>query len=66
MFTSFYFANYTPLSLLSLSVDNALWGLDPFGYHLTNILLHPLRVQSVAWVAERRDILSGFFSWPRF
>ena len=23
--------------------------------------LHPLRVESVAWVTERRDVLSGFF-----
>jgi len=25
--------------------------------------LHPLRVESVAWIAERKDVLSGLFWW---
>lgn len=31
-----------PLALLSLMADHAAWGLDPFGYHLTSLLLHGL------------------------
>src|SRR5262245_9417533 len=102
MFTTFHLGHYQPLSWLSFSLDYLLWGLEPFGYHLTNILLHsanavlfyfvsrrllalaapsinavvlhlaagfsalifashPLRVESVAWATERRDVLSGFF-----
>ena len=26
-------------------------------------MVHPLKVESVAWVSERKDILSGFFFW---
>ena len=102
MFTTFHLGHYQPLSWLTFSLDYLLWGQDPFGYHLTNILLHsanavlfyfvsrrllalaarsaadlplrlaagfaalifsihPLRVESVAWATERRDVLSGFF-----
>jgi protein O-mannosyl-transferase len=92
---------YAPLSSLSWAFDYWIWNLNPFGYHLTNILLHsanvvlvcsissvifayagypekcfrlslifiglffglhPLRVESVAWISERRDVLNGFFS----
>lgn len=90
-FTTHHYGPYQPLSWLSLSLDRALWGLNPFGYHLTNIMLHsanaalayacarllwdekrawlcallfalhPLRAESVAWITERRDVLSGFF-----
>ncbi len=28
--------------------------------------LHPLRVESVAWVSERKDVLSAFLSFPVF
>ena len=90
--------HWHPLTWLTLALDRAVWGPDPFGYHLTNVVLHaasaailfllarrllrpaaaspaaldgaalfaalfwalhPLRVESVAWVSERRDVLSG-------
>ena len=31
---------YRPLFWLSLALDRQLWGLNPFGFHLTNLLLH--------------------------
>jgi tetratricopeptide (TPR) repeat protein len=92
--TSFDAANWHPLTWLSLQLDASLYGLCPFGFHLTNILLHaastglllallcrltgrlwpsalvaalfglhPLHVESVAWVAERKDVLSGFLAF---
>src|SRR5262245_17571435 len=40
MFTTFHVAHYQPLSWLSLGIDYSIWGMNPFGYHLTNLLLH--------------------------
>jgi Flp pilus assembly protein TadD len=31
---------YRPLFWLSLAIDEKLWGLNPAGFHLTNVLLH--------------------------
>lgn len=31
---------YRPVLLLSYFADYALWGVDPLGFHLTNVLLH--------------------------
>jgi len=90
--TDVVFANWAPLTILSLQLDATLFGTRPWGYHLTNVLLHaattgvfflalsrmtgapgrsaaaallfavhPLRVESVAWIAERKDVLSVFF-----
>src|SRR5580704_2826675 len=89
-FTSAPADNWHPLTWLSHMLDCEFYGLNPWGHHLTNVLLHtatvvalflvlrqmtgtlwrsafvaavfaihPLRVESVAWVAERKDVLSG-------
>jgi len=81
-----------PLTVLSHMLDCQLFGLHPWGHHLTSVLLHafnavlvfvllrrltgalwrswlmaalfglhPLHVESVAWVAERKDVLSTCF-----
>ena len=94
-------SQYFPLVYSSFRAEYALWGFDPFGYHLVNILLHvanallvwwvlarlrapgawfaaaifalhPVHVESVAWITERKNVLSLFFflasllAWMRF
>src|SRR5512144_1559896 len=41
-FLDFYASNWHPLTWISLAVDYVLWGTNPLGYHLTNIILHAL------------------------
>ena len=94
-------AHYWPLVYTTFWLEHKLWGFDPTGYHIVNVLLHlantlllwhlmrrlsvpgawmiaavfavhPLHVESVAWVIERKDVLSGLFylaaalAWMRF
>jgi tetratricopeptide (TPR) repeat protein len=100
MFTTTHMGPYVPLAWLTLGADYLLWGLEPWGYHLSAVLfhtasaallwavarrllgaalpsappgalaagaavaalfwaIHPLRVESVAWITERRDVVSG-------
>ena len=40
MFTTFHLGPYQPLSWLSLGWDYSIWGMNPYGYHLTNLVLH--------------------------
>ena len=41
---------YRPLTLLTYSVDYLNWGLDPRGYHWTNLSLHGLAGVAVFWL----------------
>ncbi|MEM7305567.1 MAG: tetratricopeptide repeat protein [Planctomycetota bacterium] len=113
MFTTGRLGHWQPLSWVTFAVNYKLGELDPFGYHLVNLLIHalnavlffflgrallrlgssapgagervlpalagallfavhPLRVESVAWVTERRDVLSTLFllctvlAWLRY
>ncbi|MBI5631195.1 MAG: tetratricopeptide repeat protein [Elusimicrobia bacterium] len=91
-FTRFHGGNWYPLTLLSHMWDVQIYGLNPAGHHLSNILLHaanvlilfavlrrlsgdcwraalaaaifavhPLQVETVAWVSQRKTLLSFFF-----
>lgn len=42
MFTSFSMGPYTPLTSMSFGFDYLVWGIDPFGYHLTSVVLHSI------------------------
>ena len=63
------FVSYRPVTALSFFMDNAIWKDNPFGYHLTNLLLHvitavlvyilTLTVSKTANVALLAGILFG-------
>jgi len=40
IFSTPYDLMYRPLQILSYNIDYHLWHLQPFGFHLTNIILH--------------------------
>ena len=55
----FHAANSILLLLLLLRWTNALW---PSAFAAALFAWHPLHVESVAWIAERKDVLSTFFA----
>jgi protein O-mannosyl-transferase len=54
----FHAFNTALLFLFLLRMTGAFWQSV---FVATLFALHPLHVESVAWVAERKDVLSGFF-----
>ena len=67
IFTKPYFNNFLPLHLLSYSFDYAIWGLQPFGYHLHQVLLNALNAALCFLVVRRlfgsvaMALLAGLF-----
>src|SRR3989337_3947344 len=52
-FTAVIGSTWIPLTLLSFALDYAVWGLDPFGFHLSNSILHTLNTFMLAFLAAR-------------
>jgi len=88
---------YLPIRDLTYQVDHQIWGLNPLGYHISNLFwygaccvifylflvrllapwtdqskpvafiaallftVHPVHVESMAGIAQRKDLVSGFF-----
>jgi tetratricopeptide (TPR) repeat protein len=55
----FHVANTILLFALLLRLTNLIW---PSAFVAALFAWHPLHVESVAWIAERKDVLSTFFA----
>lgn len=54
-----------PVHLAFLMFDSALWGTNPFGYHLTSILLHAANTV-LLFLVIRKLSAAGFLKHPEF
>jgi len=52
-FTSVVFHNWAPLTILSYQLDTTLFGRDPWGFHLTNVVIHAVSAGLLASVLFR-------------
>ncbi|OPX17648.1 hypothetical protein BXT86_05370 [candidate division WOR-3 bacterium 4484_100] len=92
IFSTYCYGSYMPLTILSFALNYRFCRLSPFGYHMTNLILHlvncllvfylfmfltrnlsislltsilfavhPLHVESVAWISARKELLFTLF-----
>src|SRR5207249_9684110 len=45
--------HYQPLSWVTLAIDYLLWGLNPLGYHLTNLIIHTANAIFVYFISRQ-------------
>lgn len=88
-----YFAAHIPVTLASYWLEYNAWGLEPYGYHIVNVIIHainsvlvyfvvhnllkkrwvavfttlffvahPLQVETVAWISQRKNLLAMTFT----
>ncbi|MBI4594736.1 MAG: tetratricopeptide repeat protein, partial [Candidatus Rokubacteria bacterium] len=53
MFTTALMGQWIPLAWITLGLDYLVWGMNPVGYHLTNVLLHAANGIVFYFVARR-------------
>src|SRR2546427_4741905 len=53
MWTTSLMGHYIPLTWMTLGLDYLLWGMNPSGYHLTNLLLHAANAVVFFFIASR-------------
>jgi tetratricopeptide (TPR) repeat protein len=58
-FLDFHASNWHPLTWISHALDYAVWGLNPLGHHLTNIILHGVNTFVVVLLAARLLEIGG-------
>lgn len=63
MFTTFHGGHYQPLSWMTLGLDYLLWGMEPRGYHLTNVLVHAANAV-LFWIVSLRLLSLAVFKIP--
>lgn len=52
-FTTIPVNYWIPLTWISYAVDYHFWGMDPTGYHLTNVVIHSVNTALLVFVADR-------------
>jgi tetratricopeptide (TPR) repeat protein len=60
MFTTFHGSNYRPVTWKTSGLDYLFWGMEAFGYHLTNLLFHGANGILFYFLARRLLELSRF------